>query len=199
MRNRNIHIVCVLIGFIFSCCVTRVLIRANDLQNQVASQVLRFHVLANSDDAKDQELKMEVKEAVLTFMERSLQKSGDLEETKIWAKQHLPQIENVARTVIKKHGFDYSVRANVGESHFPNKTYGDITFPAGNYEALRIEIGEAEGQNWWCVIYPKLCFMDAVHGIVPEEGKDELKEVLEEEAYQMVTAKTKFRLKWFFF
>ena len=82
---------------------------------------------------------------------------------------------------------------------FPEKSYGDITFPAGEYEALRIEIGESKGQNWWCVLYPNLCFIDAVNAVVPQEGKEELKQVLEEDTYKMVTATTPFRIKWFFF
>ena len=83
--------------------------------------------------------------------------------------------------------------------YFPDKTYGDITFPNGYYDALRIEIGEAKGHNWWCVLYPNLCFVDAVHAVVPDEGKEELKEVLDEEEYEMVTATSKFKIKWFFF
>ena len=75
----------------------------------------------------------------------------------------------------------------------------NITFPSGKYEALRIEIGEAKGQNWWCVLYPNLCFIDAVHAVVPEEGKRELKEVLEEDTYEMVTATSRFKIGWFFF
>ena len=82
---------------------------------------------------------------------------------------------------------------------FPDKTYGDVTFPAGRYEALRIEIGRAEGHNWWCVLYPNLCFLDSVHAVVPEEGKEELRQVLTDEEYEMVTATTYFKVKWFFF
>ena len=73
-------------------------------------------------------------------------------------------------------------------SYFPDKTYGDVTFPAGNYTALRVEIGEAKGQNWWCVLYPNLCFLDAVNAVVPEEGKQKLEQVLTEEEYRQVTA-----------
>ena len=81
---------------------------------------------------------------------------------------------------------------------FPDKTYGDLTFPAGNYKALRIEIGEAKGHNWWCVLYPALCFMDSTNAVVPEEGRQKLKNVLTEEEYSRITADTKFRIRWFF-
>ena len=121
------------------------------------------------------------------------------EETKNWAESHLAQLEMVAAEVVKANGFSYEVRAEVTECYFPEKSYGDVTFPAGKYEALRIEIGEAKGQNWWCVLYPNLCFRDAIHAVVPDEGKEELKQVLEDDAYELITTKTRFRLKWFFF
>ena len=88
---------------------------------------------------------------------------------------------------------------SVVNCYFPDKTYGDVTFPRGYYDALRIEIGKAEGENWWCVLYPNLCFLDSVHAVVPEEGKDKLKNVLDEEEYEMVTTLSKFRVGWFFF
>lgn len=101
--------------------------------------------------------------------------------------------------MIAQAGYDYSVSAQVVRDEFPEKTYGDITFPAGWYKALRIEIGEAKGQNWWCVLYPNLCFMDAVHAVVPEEGKQELKNVLEEDTYRMITNPPRWKISWFFF
>jgi len=101
--------------------------------------------------------------------------------------------------VIQEEGYDYPVIAEVTTCDFPDKTYGDITFPSGRYEALRIEIGEANGQNWWCVLYPNLCFIDAVHAVVPEEGKKDLKKVLQEDTYEMVTATSRFKIGWFFF
>ncbi len=78
------------------------------------------------------------------------------------------------------------------------QTYGDVTFPAGNYEALRIEIGAAQGRNWWCVLYPNLCFLDAANAVVPEEGKQKLQTVLTEEEYAQITAETEFQIKWYF-
>ena len=112
----------------------------------------------------------------------------------MWAKSHLNDIEMVAEEEIEKAGSDYEVRAEVTNCAFPQKVYGDVTFPAGYYDALRIEIGEAEGQNWWCVLYPNLCFMDSVRAVVPEEGKEQLKEVLTEEEYEEIT---EVKIKWF--
>ena len=111
----------------------------------------------------------------------------------------MEQIEGIAEKIVKENGYTYQVNAEVTFCDFPDKTYGDVTFPAGRYEALRIEIGRAEGHNWWCVLYPNLCFLDSVHAVVPEEGKEELRQVLTDEEYEMVTATTYFKVKWFFF
>lgn len=173
--------------------------RVHDMQKNMAQEVFRFHVLANSDSKYDQELKMKVKENVIAYMKKQMPESGNVEQTREWVVTHLDEIENVSKTTLRAEKCEDGVTAEVSQSYFPNKIYGDIMFPKGNYEALRIKIGKAEGQNWWCVLYPNLCFLDAVHAVVPEEGKNELKNVLAEEEYEMVTALSKFKVKWFFF
>lgn len=167
-------------------------------QEDLAKEVFRFHVLANSDSEEDQALKLKVKEAVISYMERELPDAEEAQETKVWAKEHVRDIETVAKRVILEEGYGYPVTAEVTECEFPDKTYGDVTFPAGRYEALRIRIGAGKGHNWWCVLYPNLCFLDCVHAVVPDEGKEELKEVLTDEEYEMITAGTKFKIKCFF-
>ena len=131
-------------------------------------------------------------------MEKTLPKGLDVDRTKDWMRRHTDELENVAAAVIEKEGQDYPVSAAVTTCYFPEKTYGDVTFPAGNYEALRVEIGAAKGHNWWCVLYPNLCFLDAANAVVPEEGKKELKSVLTEEEYSQVTAQSDFKIKWYF-
>ncbi|MEG0109096.1 MAG: stage II sporulation protein R [Lachnospiraceae bacterium] len=167
-------------------------------QEHMAKEVLRFHVLANSDSKKDQALKMKVKEAVLNFMSSQLPTEASLEETKKWVHQNQNEIKKIGRDIIKKEGYQYSIHSEVSTCYFPDKTYGDVTFPAGKYQALRIEIGDAKGKNWWCVLYPNLCFIDATNAVVPEAGKAELKAVLNSEEYDMVTATSNFKIKWFF-
>ncbi len=168
-------------------------------QEHMAQEVFRFHVLANSDSEEDQTLKMKVKENVISYMKKELPASESVEMTKRWASSHHAQIENVSRMTLRREGSNDKVRVEITKSYFPDKTYGDITFPRGEYDALRVMIGTAEGKNWWCVLYPNLCFIDAVHAVVPEQGKKELKNVLAEEEYEMVTALSKFKVKWFFF
>ncbi len=192
---------CAMVGVLIGILITGLIVNAkkSEMQGELAEQVFRFHVLANSDSEEDQALKMKVKEAIIAYMKQELPESDSVETTKKWARENLVQIEQVAAEIIAEEGYDYSVKAEVTTCDFPDKTYGDITFPAGEYEALRIEIGQAKGQNWWCVLYPNLCFIDAVHAVVPEKGKNELKEVLEEDTYEMVTTTTRFKIGWFFF
>lgn len=166
---------------------------------ELSEEVFRFHVLANSDSEEDQLLKMQVKEAVIAYMEGAIPETESVRETTDWAKAHLEDLQEVAAQTIAAEGYAYPVKALVTYDEFPEKTYGDVTFPAGRYNALRIEIGEAKGQNWWCVLYPNLCFMDAVHAVVPEEGKQELQDVLEEDTYRMITNPPKWKISWFFF
>lgn len=194
MLNKQKYKICALIGILLSIGMICVIVKAKglELQKQVAEEVLRFHVLANSDSEEDQAVKMKVKEKVLDYMKTELSGDESLDETKEWVATHLREIEEVAGSIAP-------AKAYLTICEFPVKTYGDITFPAGTYEALRIEVGEGKGENWWCVLYPNLCFIDAVHAVVPEEGKEELKEVLDDEAYEMVTSKTIFKIKWFFF
>jgi stage II sporulation protein R len=192
---------CAMVGVLIGILITGLIVNAkkSEMQGELAEQVFRFHVLANSDSEEDQALKMKVKEAIIAYMKQELPESDSVETTKKWARENLVQIEQVAAEIIAEEGYEYSVKAEVTTCDFPDKTYGDITFPAGEYEALRIEIGQAKGQNWWCVLYPNLCFIDAVHAVVPEKGKNELKEVLEEDTYEMVTTTTRFKIGWFFF
>ena len=193
--------ICVLAGILISLVVTGIVVEAkkSQMQEDLAKEVFRFHVLANSDSEEDQALKMKVKENVIAYMKEQLPESESVGMTKRWVANHLIEIETLAKETLQKEGCTESVEAKVINCYFPDKTYGDITFPQGNYNALRIEIGEAKGQNWWCVLYPNLCFIDAVHAVVPEDGKEELKEVLDEEEYEMVTATSKFKIRWFFF
>lgn len=173
-----------------------VMISEARMQQHLAQEVLRFHVLANSDSKEDQALKMKVKEQVIELLAKEMPEEMNVEETTEWMRRHANEIEISAQQIVLENGYDYPVSTAVTTCYFPEKTYGDVTFPAGNYEALRIEIGAAKGHNWWCVLYPGLCFMDATNAIVPESGKQKLQSVLTEEEYEQVTGTTEFHIKW---
>lgn len=198
--NRIILILAILIATIVTGIITwrMQIIAQAETQEHLAQEVLRFHILANSDSDEDQALKMDVKEQVLAYLTDALPDGLDVDGTKEWMRRHTAELEEAASRQITGEGFDYPVSAAVTTCYFPEKTYGDVTFPAGNYEALRIEIGAAKGHNWWCVLYPNLCFLDAANAVVPEEGKEELKNVLTEDEYSQVTAQSDFKIKWYF-
>ena len=123
-------------------------------------QLIRFHVLANSDSEKDQELKRAVRDAILKEVSPRMAVSKSLEESRQIIKRVRPDMESIGRSVVKLWGKDYSVRTEFGNFMFPTKSYGSLVLPAGNYEALRVVIGEGQGSNWWCVLFPALCFVD---------------------------------------
>lgn len=158
--------------------------KAAGIQQGIAGEILRFHVIANSDSKEDQALKLKVRDAVVEYMKSLLEGAEDLEETKGRVAERLADIEELAMRIVEKEQAGYPVHAELTECYFPRKSYGDCTFPAGRYEALRICIGKAEGKNWWCVLFPNLCFVDSIHAVVPEEQKKELKNVLTEEEYE---------------
>lgn len=159
---------------------------ATTMSEDLSKQVIRFHVIANSDTTEDQLLKENVRDAVLMYMEPILKDSPSIEESRKRITEHMDEINQVAATVIGNWGKAYSVYTALTHEDFPTKSYGDVVFPAGNYEACRIVIGAGEGKNWWCVMYPPLCYVDAATGVVPLEGKEELKENLTEEQYEIV-------------
>lgn len=152
------------------------------------SGILRFHVRANSDTEEDQALKMAVKEDVVTMLKPLLEECADVSESKQVIVANLQNIYTTAVNTITEQGYDYPVKVYVTEEEFPAKTYGDLTFPAGKYQALRVDIGKAEGQNWWCVMFPPLCFVDESTAVVDANGKEMLKENLTKEEYEALFA-----------
>lgn len=167
------------------------------IQKGIASNIIRFHVRAESDSKEDQWLKLQVKEAVLAYISPVLSKSQSVDESRQLLYNESENIRNVAAATLRSLGDESDVNVYFENCYFPMKTYGDMTFPPGEYEAFRVDIGEAQGKNWWCVLYPPLCFVDAVYGEVPEESKEELKGVLTEEEYSMVSGENvKFRFKY---
>lgn len=183
------------VGFLGVILISMLFEREQRLQREIAGEILRFHVLANSDSEEDQEEKLKVRDAVVRKLQPLLEKSSSREETEKILLQQMDMIEETAGTVVNSK----KVKVSLTKDWFPEKTYGDCTFPSGEYRALRIEIGEARGHNWWCVLYPGLCFTDTVHGVVTEEGKEKLEGLLEEEAYDFILHPHKIKVifRWF--
>lgn len=166
------------------------------LQQSISEKVVRFHVRANSDESYDQELKLKVRDAVGSEMAELLEDASGRDECEQIILDNMQMIETVAETVIASEGYTYEANAYLREVDFPVKTYGDYTFPAGSYEALEVVIGEGEGHNWWCVMYPNMCFSGTVYEVVDEDAKQALKEVLSEEEYEQVLAEGNYQVQF---
>ncbi len=174
-----------------------------EMQVDIAKELLRFHVIANSDSTQDQSIKLEVKEAIISYLKPYLKDASSKTDAMDIIKEQLDSLNLVADDILSKNGFSYSAKSSLSSATFPIKVYGDITLPPGEYDALRIELGKAEGQNWWCIMFPQLCFVDATYSVVPDDSKKQLKTLLTEEEYKAIVTDdvdvvVKFKLvDWF--
>ena len=169
--------------------------RKKIVQEQSAEKVLRFHVLANSNSEEDQKLKLQVRDAIGGLLQEKMAQVENREECEKFITEWIPKIEQTAAAVIEENGYDYSVCARLEETDFPVKTYGAYTFPAGRYEALRVTIGEGAGENWWCVLYPNMCFENSMYEVVDERGEKALREVLDEKEYEAVLKEGNYQIR----
>ena len=169
--------------FVFTCAYSYVSAISDNLYNSI----FRLHVIANSDSEEDQNLKYIVRDNLINYMNDNCKNLSSKDEVIKYAQSHLNQIKQIAENTIKENGFNYPVQVEIGNFEFPTKQYGDISFPAGFYDALRVKIGESSGKNWWCVMFPPLCFVDTTTGIVPDSSKEELQENLSDENYMIVS------------
>ena len=167
------------------------------LQQQIATQVLRFHIRANSDTVADQQKKLRIKQSLLEWLTPILSENTSKSETIQCIRKNLPDIRKEATRMAAPE----PVTVTLQKEWFPEKTYGTCTFPEGIYDALRVDIGQAKGHNWWCVLYPSLCFADALEPSMTEEGEEKLHQVLDEDAYDLLMhpqkLKIRFRLEFF--
>ena len=158
------------------------------IQDGIASKVVRFHVLANSDTPEDQELKLEVRDKVLESYGELLSQCENKEETLEALEEVQVEICKIATAEVVAQGYEYPVSVSIAREEFPFKQYGELIFPAGIYDALRIEIGEAKGENWWCVLYPQMCYVDASWGYTTDESYHRLENTLTEEEFLIISA-----------
>lgn len=187
-----------LVGMVMFLYVWTMVLGNDLLQPSIASKILRFHVLANSDSTQDQTVKEKVRDAVGIYLQPLLEGVDNLEESKQIIEENRKQIIAVVKHTLHENGFDYEVSAQIENVDFPEKTYGAYTFPKGEYEALQIVIGEGEGQNWWCVLYPNMCFRGSVFEVIEEEAEEALREVLNPWEYADVFDSGKVQIRFKF-
>lgn len=157
--------------------------KAQEIQQDIADHIIRLHVIANSDSVNDQTLKLKVRDEILSQIQTSLQQADTQDAAKHILEQMTPALHGIASAKIQAEGYSYPVRVVIEKRYFPAKTYGDLTFPPGTYQALCVEIGTAQGKNWWCVLFPSLCFVDETTAEVPETSKEALENSLSKESY----------------
>lgn len=172
---------------------------AKSVSSDISDNFFRLHILANSNSEEDQKLKLKVRNEILKYMETlsydGLQKSDAINLTR----DNLENFKEIAINTIKSEGYDYPVNLEIGNFYFPTKEYGNISLPAGYYDALKINIGKAEGNNWWCSLFPPLCFVDISSGVIDESSKETLNENLTDDEFDIITndnqtVKLKFKL-----
>ncbi|MEG0641230.1 MAG: stage II sporulation protein R [Clostridium sp.] len=155
------------------------------------SKVIRFHVLANSDTNIDQTVKIKVKDKVIKYVQPLLKESKSIKESKKILNDNKDKIINIANKELKQNGQVYTSSASIGKFDFPVKSYGDIVFPSGEYDAFRIILGEGQGKNWWCVMFPPLCFVDVKNAVADKEMEKELSKVLTQREMESVNINKK--------
>ena len=169
------------------------------VSKNLESSIFRLHVIANSDSDEDQNLKYIVRDKLIEYMNSISSNAKNKEDAIKIAQEHTDDFYKIAKQTIEENGYNYDISVEIGNFSFPTKTYGDISIPAGSYDALRIKIGEAKGQNWWCVMFPPLCFVNVSSGIVPEESKEILENELSDEEYSIISntesSEIKFKFK----
>lgn len=203
-NNRRFKIILILTFLLFIYTTICAYSYAKNISSDISDSVFRLHVIANSDSTEDQNLKYIVRDKLLEYMNTICSKCSSKEEAIKIVQENKENFKQIAINAIHENGYSYDVNINIGNFEFPTKTYGDISLPAGFYDALRVEIGEAKGQNWWCVMFPPLCFVDISSGVVPEESKDQLETTLSDEEFTLISDNSdsqiqfKFKLLEFF-
>lgn len=182
-KTYNICLFMLLFLMAFLLILSGVRRKSENLAARIAPEVLRFHVLANSDSDEDQLLKLEVKDLLLKNIQSNLSSDADRAEVLQYVTKHKYELEHAAVSYIEESGYTYPVDIRFETCFFPEKTYGDMTFPAGEYDAVRVLIGSGEGQNFWCVLYPSLCHLDSTHAVVPDSSKEILRTLISEDDF----------------
>ena len=168
---------------------TLILSYAKTVGSDISGSVVRLHIIANSDSQADQSLKLKVRDRIIYEAGHLFSSTRNAQEALVIAEENTDLIRQIARDEITRLGFNYPVKIRVGEYPFPTKNYGDIRLPAGKYNAVRIEIGAASGKNWWCVMYPPLCFTDGVLA-ASSQARNQLKNSLSPQEYSLITDNT---------
>jgi len=172
MKRKFFYLSCLIIATAVLTLFAGYLTFPTQAQTYNGEQLLRLHVVANSDSEEDQALKRQVRDKVVAKTYLLFRHAKNAQEAKVIAQQNLSVIRDIAQEEVKRAGKPYAVKAEIGNFAFPAKNYGSLNLAAGNYQALRVVIGSGSGKNWWCVLFPPLCFIDAENGLALDRLAD---------------------------
>ena len=173
--------------FLVALCMTVCVTAYSDgVQEDLQDNLIRLHIIADSDDDNDQAVKLKVRDAILKNVGDRLSKT-DKNECRDEIINDLNEFEDIANDVLRENGFSYTAHAEYGKFEFPEKTYKSMILPAGEYYGVRIVLGSGEGHNWWCVMYPPLCIADSVSAEFMPEAKAKLKAAVSDSQYKIIS------------
>lgn len=175
--------------------------KRENLASRIAPSILRFHILANSDSREDQTVKLEVRSFLLDYIQDRLPENADSKEAVMnWLTAHKPVLEDAANHFLSRKQMSYSARLSLERTWFPTRIYDNLVIPCGTYDAARVILGEGNGHNWWCVLYPRFCFLDEVCKEIPEESRRELQDKLNQGDYPLLEDhRPDIKIRFFFF
>lgn len=158
-----------LVCTLFSLCFASAGAEKAPEDNSVYDSVFRLHIIANSDSAEDQRVKLLVRDALLEYEARHMRGASDREQAKSALMMDGEALLETVEKTLRENGFSYGAQLYVGTFAFPERSYAEKTYPAGNYEALRVVLGDGQGKNWWCVMFPPLCILELPNGEIDVE------------------------------
>ena len=181
--KKILYILFLLILFI---CISAVSY-AKTVSRDLETNFFRLHILANSNLKEDQELKLKVRDNIIEYMNSLSYINLSKEDAIKLTNENLDKIKEIAENTIIQSGYNYTVDVEIGNFYFPTKHYANVSLPAGYYDALRIKIGKAEGENWWCSLFPPLCFTDISSGVIDTDNLNALEENLSKDEFEIIT------------
>ena len=183
--KKHIHLS---MAFGLVCAVLLSMSHFNAACDELRQNVLRLHIIANSDSVADQQLKLKIRDEILAKTDGLFLESDNLENAQQTVKSNLDKFKKTADNVIKENGFDYTAAVTFGKSSFSTRYYDDFTLPAGEYDSLIITLGEGKGKNWWCVVYPTVC--------IPAASKGELEDSVKPEAAEIAKGRQRYVMRF---
>lgn len=163
-------------------------------RQKLREELIRFHVVAASDSEADQDVKLQVRDAIITSLRQGMSDAMDVEQAKAYLQEQLPQLEKLANQVLQKAGFTDQAVVSLDLESFPTRLYDTFSLPAGVYESLRVTIGEGQGKNWWCVVFPELCLPATAEGVEDVAASSGFPDSLT----AALTGKEEYQIRFFF-